>query len=90
MIKKFKLLLISIFLISFQVGSQNSDHIPALLTEKPVDNYLLKLVTAISERAHISQKNVNNESSIKILNSFIKSLDSFKMYFTEYDITYFQ
>jgi carboxyl-terminal processing protease len=60
------------------------------LTEKPVDNYLLKLVTAISERAHISQKNVNNESSIKILNSFIKSLDSFKMYFTEDDITYFQ
>ena len=90
MIKKFKLLLISIFLISFQVGSQNSDRIPALLTEKPVDNYLLKLVTAISERAHISQKNVNNESSIKILNSFIKSLDSFKMYFTEDDITYFQ
>ncbi len=90
MIKKFKLLLISIFLISSQVGSQNSDRIPALLTEKPVDNYLLKLVTAISERAHISQKNVNNESSIKILNSFIKSLDSFKMYFTEDDITYFQ
>ncbi len=90
MIKKFKLLLISIFLISSQVGSQNSDRIPALLTEKPVDNYLLKLVTAISERAHISQKNVNNESSIKILNSFIKSLDSFKMYFIEDDISYFQ
>ena len=90
MIKKFKLLLISIILISSQVGSQNSDRIPTLLTEKPVDNYLLKLVTAISERAHISQKNVNNESSIKILNSFIKSLDSFKMYFTEDDITYFQ
>jgi len=90
MIKKFKLLLISIILISSQVGSQNSDSIPTLLTEKPVDNYLLKLVTAISERAHISQKNVNNESSIKILNSFIKSLDSFKMYFTEDDITYFQ
>ena len=90
MIEKFKLLLISIFLISSQVGSQNSDRIPALLTEKPVDNYLLKLVTAISERAHISQKNVNNESSIKILNSFIKSLDSFKMYFIEDDITYFQ
>ena len=90
MSKKFKLLLISIILISSQVGSQNSDRIPTLLTEKPVDNYLLKLVTAISERAHISQKNVNNESSIKILNSFIKSLDSFKMYFTEDDITYFQ
>ena len=90
MIKKFKLLLISIILISSQVGSQNSDRIPTLLTEKPVDNYLLKLVTAISERAHISQKNVNNESSIKILNSFIKSLDSFKMYFIEDDITYFQ
>ena len=90
MIKKFKLLLISIILISSQVGSQNSDRIPTLLIEKPVDNYLLKLVTAISERAHISQKNVNNESSIKILNSFIKSLDSFKMYFIEDDITYFQ
>ena len=90
MMKKIKLLLISIILISSQVGSQNSDRIPALLTEKPVDNYLLKLVTAISERAHISQKNVNNESSIKILNSFIKSLDSFKMYFIEDDITYFQ
>ena len=90
MIKHFKLLLISIILISSQVGSQNSDRIPALLTEKPVDNYLLKLVTAISERAHISQNNVNNESSIKILNSFIESLDSFKMYFLEDDITYFQ
>ena len=90
MIKHFKLLLISIILISSQVGSQNSDRIPTLLTEKPVDNYLLKLVTAISERAHISQNNVNNESSIKILNSFIESLDSFKMYFLEDDITYFQ
>ena len=90
MIKQFKLLLISIVLISSQVGSQNSDRIPTLLTEKPVDNYLLKLVTAISERAHISQNNVNNESSIKILNSFIESLDSFKMYFLEDDITYFQ
>ena len=90
MIKQFKLFLISIFLISSQVGSQNSDGIPTLLTEKPVDNYLLKLVTAISERAHISQKNVNNESSIRILDSFIESLDSFKMYFLEDDITYFQ
>ena len=90
MIKHFKLLLISIILISSQVGSQNSDGIPTLLTEKPVDNYLLKLVTAISERAHISQNNVNNESSIKVLNSFIESLDSFKMYFLEDDITYFQ
>ena len=90
MIKHFKLLLISIILISSQVGSQNSDRVPTLLTEKPVDNYLLKLVTAISERAHISQNNVNNESSIKILNSFIESLDSFKMYFLEDDITYFQ
>ncbi|SUZ70274.1 uncharacterized protein METZ01_LOCUS23128 [marine metagenome] len=51
---------------------------------------MLKLVTAISERAHISQNNVNNESSIKVLNSFIESLDSFKMYFLEDDITYFQ
>ena len=90
MIKQFKLFLISIILISSQVGSQNSDGIPTLLTEKPVDNYLLKLVTAISERAHISQKNVNNESSIIILDSFIESLDSFKMYFLEDDITYFQ
>ena len=90
MIKQFKLLMISIVLISSQVGSQNSESIPALLTEKPVDNYLLKLVTAISERAHISQNNVNNESSIKVLNSFIESLDSFKMYFLEDDITYFQ
>ena len=90
MIKQFKFFLISIILISSQVGSQNSDGIPTLLTEKPVDNYLLKLVTAISERAHISQKNVNNESSIRILDSFIESLDSFKMYFLEDDITYFQ
>jgi len=88
--KILKLLLISILLVSAQVGSQNSDRIPTLLTEKPVDNHLLKLVTAISERAHISQKNVNNESSVKILNSFIESLDSFKMYFIEDDITYFQ
>ena len=45
MIKQFKLFLISIILISSQVGSQNSDGIPTLLTEKPVDNYLLKQAT---------------------------------------------
>tara|TARA_B100000029_G_scaffold426252_1_gene435063 strand:+ start:3061 stop:5064 length:2004 start_codon:yes stop_codon:yes gene_type:complete len=60
------------------------------LIEKPVDNHLLKLVTVISERAHINQKKINNESSIKILQTFIDSLDSLKVYFMKSDINYFQ
>ena len=49
-----------------------------------------RLVTAISERAHYSQSSVNNESSIKILNEYIDTLDRNKMYFSQTDITYFQ
>ena len=54
------------------------------------DEYLTRLVTAISERAHYSQSSVNNESSIEILNEYIDRLDQNKMYFSQSDIIYFQ
>ena len=63
--KIIKLLFTFLIVISTQVGSQNSEVYPSVLVEKPVDNHLLKLVTAISERAHINQEKVNNESSIE-------------------------
>ena len=88
--KIIKLLFTFLIVISTQVGSQNSEVYPSVLVEKPVDNHLLKLVTAISERAHINQEKVNNESSIEILETFIETLDSLKVYFLKSDINYFQ
>ena len=88
--KIIKLLITCLIVISTQVGSQNSEVYPSVLVEKPVDNHLLKLVTAISERAHINQEKVNNESSVKILQAFIETLDSLKVYFLKSDINYFQ
>ena len=88
--KIIKLLFTFLIVISTQVGSQNSEVYPSVLVEKPVDNHLLKLVTVISERAHINQEQVNNESSIEILQTFIETLDSLKVYFLKSDINYFQ
>lgn len=88
--KIIKLLITCLIVISTQVGSQNSEVYPSVLVEKPVDNHLLKLVTAISERAHINQEKVNNESSVEILQAFIETLDSLKVYFLKSDINYFQ
>ena len=88
--KIIKLLITCLIVISTQVGSQNSEVYPSVLVEKPVDNHLLKLVTAISERAHIKQGQINNESSIEILQTFIETLDSLKVYFLKSDINYFQ
>ena len=88
--KIIKFLFTFLIVISTQVGSQNSEVYPSVLVEKPVDNHLLKLVTVISERAHINQEQVNNESSIEILETFIETLDSLKVYFLKSDINYFQ
>ena len=74
--KIIKLIFTCLIVISTQVGSQSSEVYPSILIEKPVDNHLLKLVTVISERAHINQKKINNESSIEILETFIETLDS--------------
>ena len=90
MSKVTKIVFVCLITLSTQVGSQNSEVYPSILIEKPVDNHLLKLVTVISERAHINQKKINNESSIKILQTFIDSLDSLKVYFMKSDINYFQ
>ena len=90
MSKVTKIVFVCLIALSTQVGSQNSEVYPSILIEKPVDNHQLKLVTVISERAHINQKKINNESSIKILQTFIDSLDSLKVYFMKSDINYFQ
>ena len=68
----------------------NQDNVPKVLELNAEDEYLTRLVTAISERAHYAQSSVNNESSIKILNEYIDRLDQNKMYFSQSDIIYFQ
>ena len=68
----------------------NQDNVPKVLELNAEDQYLTRLVTAISERAHYVQSSVNNESSIKILNEYIDRLDQNKMYFSQSDIIYFQ
>ena len=87
-----KIIFISV-LISIPLNLFSSDDtqtIPKILELNAEDSYLTRLVTAISERAHYSQSSVNNESSIKILNEYIDTLDRNKMYFSQTDITYFQ
>ena len=69
---------------------ESDSPIPKVLEINPEDVHLSRLVTAISENAHYTQSSVNNESSIKILNEFIDSLDRNKMYFSQSDVTYFQ
>jgi len=65
-------------------------NIPEILQLNAEDAYLTRLVAAISERAHYSQSKIDNESSIKILNEYIDTLDRNKMYFSQTDIIYFQ
>ena len=79
--------------LSVPLSLSSSDEtlsVPKVLELNAEDSYLTRLVTAISERAHYSQSSVNNESSIKILNEYINTLDRNKMYFSQTDITYFQ
>ena len=85
-------LLIAILLAVTPIQSQlaEDENIPAILAENPVDSHLLKMVAALSERAHFSKKKVNNELSPFILINFLEKLDPVKMYFTRSDIRYFQ
>ena len=84
----FILILTSVPLNLFSFDAKQT--VPKILELNAADSYLTRLVTAISERAHYSQSSVNNESSIKILNEYIDTLDRNKMYFSQTDITYFQ
>jgi len=68
----------------------DEQNIPEILQLNAEDAYLTRLVAAISERAHYSQSKIDNESSIKILNEYIDTLDRNKMYFSQTDIIYFQ
>ncbi len=80
-----------IVLTPLELYSDSDQHsVPRILELDAEDAYLTRLVTAISERAHYSQSSTNNESSIKILNEYINTLDRNKMYFSQTDITYFQ
>ncbi len=60
------------------------------MISKPEDSHLLQLVTALTEQAHYSKKNVTNELSPFILVNFLEELDPSKMYFTKSDFHYFQ
>ena len=85
-------LFIAILLVVTPIQSQltEDENIPAILAENPVDSHLIKLVTALSEKAHFSRKKVTNELSPFILVNFLEKLDPVKMYFTRSDIRYFQ
>ena len=86
-----KLILATALCIPLNAFADNDKQlIPQILQLNPEDAYLTRLVAAISERAHYSQSMINNESSIKILNEYIDTLDRNKMYFSQSDIIYFQ
>jgi len=84
--------LIGVLIISFPIQHlQSTDEtIPEVLISKPEDSHLLQLVTALTEQAHYSKKNVTNELSPFILVNFLEELDPSKMYFTKSDFHYFQ
>ena len=85
-----KLILAMVLLIPLNVLANDGGNIPQILELNAEDAYLTRLVAAISERAHYSQSRIDNESSIKILNEYIDTLDRNKMYFSQSDIIYFQ
>jgi carboxyl-terminal processing protease len=92
MVNNFKLitLLLLVFFTPITLSNDLLDHVPALLKNNPEHSHLLKLVTAISEQGHFSKKKITNESSHLILNNYLNTLDSQKIYFTQSDINYFQ
>ena len=84
--------MIGVFITSVPIQHlQSTDEIiPEVLISKPQDSHLLQLVTALSEQAHYSKKNVTNELSPFILINYLEDLDPLKMYFTKSDFHYFQ
>ncbi len=84
--------MIGVLIISFPIQHlQSTDEtIPEVLISKPEDSHLLQLVTALTDQAHYSKKNVTNELSPFILVNFLEELDPSKMYFTKSDFHYFQ
>ncbi len=84
--------MIGVLIISFPIQHlQSTDEtIPEVLISKPEDSHLLQLVTALTEQAHYSKKNVTNELAPFILVNFLEELDPSKMYFTKSDFHYFQ
>ena len=92
MVNNFKLitLLLLVFFTPITLSHDLLDHVPALLKNNPEHSHLLKLVAAISEQGHFSKKKITNESSHLILNNYLNTLDSQKIYFTQSDINYFQ
>jgi len=92
MVNNFKLiiLLLLVFFTPITLSNDLLDHVPSLLKNNPEHSHLLKLVAAISEQGHFSKKKITNESSHLILNNYLNTLDSQKIYFTQSDINYFQ
>jgi carboxyl-terminal processing protease len=92
MVNNFKLitLLLLVFFTPITLSNDLLDYVPALLKNNPEHSHLLKLVAAISEQGHFSKKKITNESSHLILNNYLNTLDSQKIYFTQSDINYFQ
>ena len=84
--------MIGVLITSFPIHHlQSTDEtVPEVLLSKPEDSHLLQLVTALTEQAHYSKKNVTNELSPFILVNFLEELDPSKMYFTKSDFHYFQ
>ena len=92
MLNRYKtIILLSLVIFTpITVSDDSANHVPSLLKSNPEQSHLLKLVTAISEQGHFSKKKITNESSHLILNNYLNTLDSQKIYFTQSDINYFQ
>ena len=84
--------MIGVLIISFpiQLLQSTDESIPEVLISKTEDSQFLQLVTALTEQAHYSKKNVTNELAPFILVNFLEELDPSKMYFTKSDFHYFQ
>ncbi|HUH47031.1 MAG TPA: hypothetical protein VLZ54_07775, partial [Arenibacter sp.] len=54
------------------------------------DKLLLDLITYILERGHYQPKNINDDFSVQVFNSFIDVVDPTKRYFLESDIQEFE
>ena len=53
------------------------------------DNLIIQIITYVLDEAHYLDKDINDEFSEKVFNTFLENLDPFKRYFYTSDITEF-
>tara|TARA_Y100000991_G_scaffold136957_1_gene103272 strand:- start:9878 stop:11989 length:2112 start_codon:yes stop_codon:yes gene_type:complete len=82
--KKIYTLLISLLLCLVSCNSVSKD-----FNTDDKDNLVIQLVTYLLDEGHYLEKEINDEFSEKVFNTFIKNLDPFKRYFYLSDINDF-